>query len=119
MARDLRQLLADPACDQALLWLDGHGQVAGYAVLTMNFSLEQGGWHALLDEVYLVPSARGRGWGRQALAAAERWARGRGLARLRLEVNRHNAAARRLYLAAGFAAQQRDLLTLALGEVPA
>lgn len=119
VARGLRQLLADPACGQALLWLDEHGQVVGYAVLTMNFSLEQGGWHVLLDELYLGPSARGRGWGGQALALARRWAQARGATRLRLEVNRHNAAARRLYLRAGYADEQRDLLTLDLGDVPA
>ena len=34
---------------------------------------------------------------------------------VRLEVNRHNAAARRMYLAAGFRDEARDLLTRAAG----
>jgi len=86
----------------------------GYAVLAMGFSLEQGGHFALLDELYLTPQGRGRGRGKQALAIIEQRARGRGIARLRLEVNRHNALARRLYLATGYIDDTRDLLTLPL-----
>lgn len=116
VARGLDQLWSDDANGEILLWLDEGDRVVGYAVLTVNFSLEQGGRHALLDELYLGPAARGRGWGRQALALAEQWARGRGFARLRLEVNRHNAQARALYLKLGYADEQRDLLTLDLTE---
>ena len=110
----LDALLGDPRNGEALLWLDAQGQVVGYAVLAMGFSLEQGGHFALLDELYLTPQGRGRGRGKQALAIIEQRARGRGIARLRLEVNRHNALARRLYLATGYIDDTRDLLTLPL-----
>lgn len=112
----LDALLGDPRNGEALLWLDAQGQVVGYAVLAMGFSLEQGGHFALLDELYLTPQGRGRGRGKQALAIIEQRARGRGIARLRLEVNRHNALARRLYLATGYIDDTRDLLTLPLGH---
>lgn len=107
-------LLADPRNGEALLWLDESGQVVGYAVLALGFSLEQGGHFGLLDELYLTPQGRGRGRGKQALAIIEQRARGRGLSRLRLEVNRHNALARRLYVATGYIDDTRDLLTLPL-----
>ncbi len=112
--RGVDALLADPRNGEALLWLDETATVVGYAVIAMGFSLEQGGHFALLDELYLGPAARGRGWGRQALAIIESRARGRGVARLRLEVNHHNELGRRLYLASGYVDDTRDLLTLPL-----
>ncbi|KAB7765299.1 GNAT family N-acetyltransferase [Xanthomonas maliensis] len=107
-------LLSDPRHGEALLWLDADVQVVGYAVVTMGFSLEQGGAFVLLDELYLAPQARGRGRGKQALAIVERRARARGVSRLRLEVNHHNELARRLYVATGYIDEQRALLTLPL-----
>jgi ribosomal protein S18 acetylase RimI-like enzyme len=117
--RALAALLAEPACGEALLWLDAQAAVVGYAVWTRCFSLEQGGWHALLDELYLAPAGRGRGRGARALEIVAARVRMAGLARLRLEVNRHNAAARRLYLRRGFRDEARDLLTLDLAGGPA
>ena len=112
--RGLDALLSDPRYGEALLFLDEQQQVGGYAVIAMGFSLEQGGEFALLDELFLTPGTRGCGRGRKALAIVEQRARGRGVSRLRLEVNRHNALARRLYLATGYVDDTRDLLTLPL-----
>jgi len=112
--RGVAALLADPRNGEALLWLDPDGQVIGYGVIAMGFSLEQGGHFVLLDELYLTPEGRGRGRGKQALALVEQRARGRGVRRLRLEVNHHNALARRLYLATGYVDDTRSLLTLPL-----
>lgn len=117
--RGVDAVLADPRNGEVLLWLDGSGTVAGYAVIAMGFSLEQGGHFALLDELYLAPAARGRGRGRQALAIVEQRARARGVGRLRLEVNRHNELARRLYAASGYVDDIRDLMTLPLAPVRA
>ena len=112
--RGVEALLADPRHGEALLFLDEQCHIGGYAVIAMGFSLEQGGEFALLDELYLTPATRGRGRGRKALAIVEQRARARGVSRLRLEVNRHNALARRLYLATGYVDDTRDLLTLPL-----
>lgn len=114
IAPALDRLLTDPSCGEALLWTAADGRILGYAVWTRCFSLEQGGWHGLLDELFLEPEARGRGCGGQALALVAARVRAAGLQRLRLEVNRHNAAARRLYLRAGFFDERRDLLSLDL-----
>ena len=112
--RGVDALLADPRNGEVLLWLDEAAAVVGYAVIAMGFSLEQGGHFALLDELYLAPGVRGRGRGRQALAIVEQRARARGVERLRLEVNRHNELARRLYTATGYIDDTRDLMTLPL-----
>lgn len=108
--RAARELLANPGAGAVLL-LEHADAVAGYLALTFGFSLEFGGCFALLDELYLKPSARGRGWGRHAIDLAATAARERGAGSLRLEVNHGNARAKSLYLKNGFADDRRDLLT--------
>jgi ribosomal protein S18 acetylase RimI-like enzyme len=105
----LRALAAgDP---YGLAWLVRHaGETVGYAVVALGFSLESGGRDALIDELYIVPAARGRGLGGQVLALIEREARGRGLKRLYLEVA-HGNRAQNLYRRAGFARHRRYLMS--------
>ncbi len=114
----LRTLLAEPACGAALLLQGDDVAEAGYITLGWCFSVEQGGRFVLLDELYLAPAARGRGWGRQALALARDWAIVEGASVMRLEVNHHNTRARALYLSAGYRDDQRDILTLPLAVSP-
>lgn len=111
--RAMSRLLTDPACG-ALLLLGQDGN-AGYLALTRGFSLEQGGHYALLDELYLIPDARGRGLGAHALGIAAAHARSWGVSMLRLEVQHHNPRAKALYLRAGFVDGHRDTLGLELG----
>lgn len=110
----LRSLLEDPSCGALLMLSSSDLPVAGYITLGWCFSVEQGGRFVLLDELYLLPAARGRGWGKQALALAREWSRAQGASVLRLEVNHHNARAKALYLSAGFQDDSRDILTLPL-----
>ena len=114
----LRALLAEPAHGAVLLLHGEEVAQAGYVSLGWCFSVEQGGRFVLLDELYLAPAARGRGWGRQALALARDWAIVEGASVMRLEVNHHNARARALYLSAGYRDDQRDILTLPLAVSP-
>lgn len=100
-------LLADPTLGRA--WLVEGG--VGYVVVTAGFSLEFAGRFALLDEIYLVPEARGRGLGGRMLAFVAEACRAKGFQALRLEVERHNAHARGLYSRSGFVAHDRDLMT--------
>ncbi|MFL6585726.1 MAG: GNAT family N-acetyltransferase [Luteimonas sp.] len=106
--RAVSALLSDPDCG-ALLLLGANG-TDGYLALTRGFSLEQGGHHALLDELYIAPAARGHGLGAQALGIATTQARVWGVAVLRLEVHHHNPRAKALYLRAGFVDGHRDTL---------
>lgn len=110
--RGLEQLLADAALG-AVLFAEAKGERVGYLVLGWCFSIEQGGRHVLVDELYLEPAARGRGLGSTLLAAACDWARGQGAEVARLEVNRHNPRAKALYLRHGFRDDDRDILSLA------
>ena len=114
----LRALLAEPAHGAVLLLQSGEVAQAGYVSLGWCFSVEQGGRFVLLDELYLAPAARGRGWGRQALALARDWAIVEGASVMRLEVNHHNARAKALYLSAGYRDDERDILTLPLAATP-
>ena len=110
----LRALLAEPAHGAVLLLQSDDVAEAGYISLGWCFSVEQGGRFVLLDELYLTPAARGRGWGRLALELARDWAIVEGASVMRLEVNHHNARAKALYLAAGYCDDARDILTLPL-----
>lgn len=111
----LQAILTEPANGAVLILSTPALAFAGYITLGWCFSVEQGGRFALLDELYLVPAARGQGLGRPALALAADWARDAGAAVIRLEVNHHNARAKALYLSCGYSDDQRDLLTLDLG----
>lgn len=110
--RGLEQLLADTSLG-AVLFAEAEGERVGYLVLGWCFSIEQGGRHVLVDELYLEPAARGRGLGAALLAGACEWARGQGAEVARLEVNRHNPRAKALYLRHGFRDDDRDILSLA------
>lgn len=110
----LQAVLGNPSLGAVLLLSSDELAEVGYITLGWCFSVEQGGRFVLLDELYLAPAARGRGWGRQALAVARDWAAGQGAAVIRLEVNHHNAKAKRLYLSAGYRDDARDILTLSL-----
>jgi len=108
--RSVDELLAHPGLG-AILLFETDGRVIGHAVLTFGFSLEFHGRYVLLDELFLIPEARGHGRGRSALALAEAWTRSAGATALRLELNHANTRARSLYLAAGFTDDRRDLFT--------
>ena len=116
--RGLGQLVADASLG-VVLFAEAQGVRVGYLVLGWCFSIEQGGRHVLLDELYLEPSARGSGLGGALLAAACDWARDQGAEVVRLEVNRHNPRAKALYLCHGFRDDDRDILSLALPQAAA
>src|SRR4029450_2451946 len=94
-----------PAPDPGLgeTWLvEVGGEVCGYAVLALGFSLEYRGRDAFVDDLYLVPARRGGGLGRLAVGAGGPGARERGVVALHLEVERDNARAAALYRRMGY-----------------
>jgi GNAT superfamily N-acetyltransferase len=109
--RTLGGLLADPALGSVWM-IERDGRTAGYAVLTLGYSLEFGGRFAVLDELFIQEEHRGTGAGRQALARIAEICRGWGLEAVRLEVGRTNVVAQKLYRKAGFESHDRDLMTL-------
>jgi ribosomal protein S18 acetylase RimI-like enzyme len=87
------------------------GQMIGYVVLTLGFSIEHGGRDGFIDDLYLVPKARGGGLGRRVLAFALAEAAALGIQTLHLEVEIDNERARRVYQAAGFFESGRRLMS--------
>lgn len=92
--RGFRSVLARP--DAVLLVAERAGRVIGHAVAW--FAAEEGE----LADLAVGPAERRQGIGRRLLAAVLEVAARRGAARLFLQVRVSNAAARRLYSAAGF-----------------
>jgi ribosomal protein S18 acetylase RimI-like enzyme len=89
-----------------LLVDDEHGVVwvtddlSAYAVLTWGWSIEAGGREAVLDEIFVHD--RGQGIGSLLLAHVVDDGERRGLARIFLETESHNARGRQLYERHGF-----------------
>ncbi|MFO1050414.1 MAG: GNAT family N-acetyltransferase [Geminicoccaceae bacterium] len=79
------------------------GRSVGYALLCLGFGIEYGGADAFVDDLYLVPEARGRGIGGRVLDRLEEEGRALGLSALFLVVDPDNAPAVRLYRGRGFA----------------
>lgn len=120
---EYRPAVADAALEAILagaapawFWLiERDGAVAGYLCVTGGFSLEVGAGDFFLDELYVVPQARGRGIGQAAIAFAEAEAKARGAARLCLEVQPRNIRAAELYRRSGYESHGRPLLSKELG----
>jgi len=103
-------LLRDPRSGLAWLVFDA-GMAVGYIVLCFGYSLEFLGRDAFLDEFYLMPSHRGRGWGRQTFEFVIAQARQQGIRAMHLEVVQKNAAAYEFYRKVGFRDREHRLMT--------
>lgn len=113
--RGVRQAAAGDPLARAWFIAEG-GRRIGYAVLTLGFSIMHGGRDGFIDDLYLVPEARGRGIGRTVMAMLEEEARRLGLQALHLEVETCNARAAALYATRGFEASRRRLMSKRLRE---
>lgn len=94
--RRLRWLIGSPST--RFLVAEKHGRIVGYALVLTR----KGSGVARLYSLAVAPGHTGGGIGRRLLEAAERSAAKAGAERLRLEVRADNAAAGRLYAAAGY-----------------
>ena len=103
-------LVRDPALGR--VWLIRSGQAdVGYVVLTLGYSLEFLGRDAFVDELYVLPSHRGRGLGKQAMALLGKRCRALGVHALHLEVAQRNRTAQGLYRRFGFEKRGYFLMT--------
>jgi GNAT superfamily N-acetyltransferase len=83
--------------------LEHGGETVGYALLVSFWSNELGGEICDVDEVFVAPEHRNRGFGKALFEAIERgglWPSP--IAGMALGTTKHNAAARRLYERLGF-----------------
>ena len=86
-------------------------RVVGYVALCAGYSIEHGGRDGFVDELYVIPEARGRGLGAALMAFAEKAAREKGISTLHLEVERGNARAQTLYRSRGYEDTGRVLMS--------
>jgi GNAT superfamily N-acetyltransferase len=88
---------------RARCWLaEQAGEVGGYLLAVLVFSLEHGGMMAEIDEFFVTPAFRRRGIGAALLMQAENVLRESGVRRLQLQLGSRNARAREFYAARGY-----------------
>ena len=100
----LRRTLTDALGDNPYLEAYGfmHDDVlAGYGMVTKSYSTERGGMCIWIEDIYIAPEYRHKGYGSSFLAfVEERY--GDHAARLRLEAEPENVHAMQAYQKAGF-----------------
>lgn len=107
--QNLLELLANPSYGVIHLALDVSEPVA-YLVICFDFSLEYRGKGAWIDELYVLPTHRGKGIGTQLLDLAESSSLQHGAHYLHLEVTHGNPAID-LYRRRDFQDHHRYLMT--------
>jgi ribosomal protein S18 acetylase RimI-like enzyme len=100
--RAIRQTCAGHPMVRGYLVREGPATL-GYCVITLGFGIEFGGPDIFLDDLYLVPDARGRGVGDAVMAAIGAEALRHKARAIHLVVAPGNERAQRLYLRSGFA----------------
>jgi GNAT superfamily N-acetyltransferase len=89
---------------RARCWLaEQAGEIGGYLLAVLVFSLEHGGMMAEIDEFFVTPAFRRQGTGAALLLKAEGVLRDSGVRRLQLQLGTGNARAREFYTARGYA----------------
>ena len=76
--------------------LDREGTLLGFALHFFTYSTWQGR-SLYLEDLYVTPSARGRGFGRRLIASVARWAVDAGCVRFNFSVLNWNAPAKEFY----------------------
>lgn len=85
-------------------------EIVGYIILTFIFSFEYGGKIAFVDELFIDETARGKGFGKEAIQFIQAEVPKLSLNLLYLEVEPHNENAQKLYLAHDFELHNRKLM---------
>jgi len=106
----LRRLIADRTVGWVTVTCHS-GTIVGYLAATLGYSLEFGGPYGLIDEVYIQPEYRNHGLGTALIEEMLRSSAAQGLVAVRLELERVNDGALRLYQRLSFEKHDRDLMT--------
>lgn len=105
----MTRLLCETHWGRVLLG-ENDGVAIGYLAVCLGFSLELRGHDAFIDEVFVLPEHRRRGYGRMLLESAGKLARELGVVALHLEVDRANTGAQQLYDSLGYRRRERYFL---------
>jgi len=90
------------------VWLICHdSQSIGHVAICFGYSIEFCGRDAVVDEMFILPEHRGKGFGKAVLALVKSEAALLGVKALHLEVARSNESAQNMYKSAGFAPRER------------
>lgn len=101
----LKECLSDARIARA--WMaSANGEVCGYLLAVLVFSLEHGGLIAEIDEFFVSPEAREAGVGMQLLRSAEEALAEAGCVRVQLQLGHPNDRARVLHRRRGYS--ERD-----------
>jgi GNAT superfamily N-acetyltransferase len=95
----MQQIAGDP--NRAVLVACVAGEVVGWIDLSVEYHLQTEP-AALIGGLVVSEAARGRGIGRELCQAAEDWARGRGITRMRVRSNAIRERAHAFYLRDGY-----------------
>jgi GNAT superfamily N-acetyltransferase len=102
----LKLLLDGYGKHRCLLVAETEGRVIAMASLQILISTAEGGLVGLVEDLVVQAQHRGRGVGRQLMAAIHAWAERHGLTRLQLLADRNNQPALDFYETMGWQATQ-------------
>lgn len=108
LAARLAELVAGDQIIVLLARAQETGAAVGVAVLRVQPSVWSRAHEAYLAELYVIPSRRGQGYGRELITGAMRVARERGADYAFLVTSEDDRLAQRLYEAAGFRRTEGD-----------
>lgn len=109
----LRALLLDP--DDARCWvIEGDGELAGFASVTLQRATWEAGHYLYLDCLFLRPAYRGRGLGRDLMNEVSRFARSLGTTQVQWQTPAWNVDAVRFYHRLGARPEEKLRFTLEL-----
>jgi ribosomal protein S18 acetylase RimI-like enzyme len=108
LAPRLAELVADGHVTVLIARPPGEGLAVGVAVMRLQPSMWSPAQEAYLAELYVVPSRRGQGYGRELITEAIRVARDRGANYALVVTSEEDRLAQRLYEAAGFRRTEGD-----------
>jgi GNAT superfamily N-acetyltransferase len=107
-------VLADERLGYAWI-IEGEHRDVGHVVLTLKYAMEYAGLVACLDDLYVKPEWRNKGFSTAALIEIRSFCQSAGIRALTVEVGHNNGPAQTVYRRIGFAeAADRQLLALAL-----
>ena len=106
----VRVMLEPDSPQGSIMLLRAGEQPGGDGALCLGFSIEYEGREAFIDDLYIVPSLRGHGYGRLLFDALEYEARSCGCSVIHLEVMPGNPVAR-WYQSLGYVDRRSTLLT--------
>ena len=113
--RAFTTFLGEPS--RGRIWLVEVGtESVGYIVLTLSFSMEYGGLRGFVDDFFVRPAMRGRGFGSVALQTVTQTCRDLGVRALLVETGPETHPARGVYARAGFEESGRVLLSQTLAS---